>query len=148
MRCILNFAAAALSVALLSGCATAQGGTDVGDHDGAAVVRVAEGYLGRAKFTPYPGPWCADAVSAWLRLAGKRPLNGRMASSALSYGPLTDTPGRGDLVVMRTIRGRYGHVGLVVADLGAEVEIISGNWRRHVVKTRISRRSVSAFVKT
>jgi hypothetical protein len=111
------------------------------------LVAVAERYLGSGNFTGLPGAWCAWAVSAWLRATGRPPLPNGFAASALAYGPLELHPRRGDLVVMRTRRGPYGHVGVVVADEGEEIEIISGNWLHRVARARISRRSVSAFVR-
>jgi hypothetical protein len=111
------------------------------------VVSIAEKYLGSRKFTRFPGPWCADAVNVWLQLAGRPPLGGRMAASALAYGPVVPRAARGDLIVVKTRWGRYGHVGIVVADLGDEIVFISGNWSHRVVESRISRRSVAALIK-
>jgi hypothetical protein len=110
-------------------------------------VAIAERFLGAGNFTGLPGAWCAWAVSAWLRASGRPPLRSGLASSALAYGPLELHPRRGDLVVMRTSRGRFGHVGLVVADEGATIEIVSGNWGHRVAHARIPRRSVTAFVR-
>ena len=79
---------------------------------------------------------------------GARPeLWNGLAVSALAYGPLELHARRGDLVVMRTRRGPYGHVGVVVADEGQEIEIISGNWLHRVALARITRRDVTAFVR-
>ncbi len=49
--------------------------------------------------------------------------------------------------MIRTRRGAAGHVGIVVADLGADVEIVSGNWSHRVARARIPRRAVTAFVR-
>jgi hypothetical protein len=111
------------------------------------LVAVAERYLGMSNFTGLPGAWCAWAVSAWLQATGRPELSNGLAASALAYGPLELQARRGDLVVMRTGRGPYGHVGVVVADDGHEIEIISGNWLHRVARARISRRSVTAFVR-
>jgi hypothetical protein len=111
------------------------------------LVVVAERYLGMSNFTGLPGAWCAWAVSAWLRTTGRPALASGFAASALAYGPLKLHARRGDLVVMRTQRGPYGHVGVVIADEGEEIEIISGNWLHRVARARISRRSVTAFVR-
>jgi hypothetical protein len=111
------------------------------------LVAVAERYLGMSNFTGLPGAWCAWAVSAWLHATGRPELSNGLAASALTYGPLELHARRGDLVVMRTRRGPYGHVGVVVADEGEEIEIISGNWLDRVARARISRRSVTAFVR-
>jgi cell wall-associated NlpC family hydrolase len=70
-----------------------------------------------------------------------------MAAAALAYGPRTDAPRPGDLVVIRTRRGPAGHVGVIVAELGGRVEIVSGNWHKHVARAWISRGVVTAFVR-
>ena len=98
-------------------------------------------HLGQGNFTGKPGPWCAWFVSAILRATGRAPLLNGLAASALRYGPIELRPRPGDLAVMRN------HVGFVVADLGADVEIISGNWGRRVALARISKSAIAAFVK-
>jgi uncharacterized protein (TIGR02594 family) len=115
---------------------------------GSALVNEAARYVGSGKFTRLPGAWCADAVSAWLEATGKPPLRGRMAGSALAYGPRVANPQPGDLVVMRTRRSPEGHVGIVVAVRGDAVEIVSGNWGGRVARATISRAQVTAFVRT
>ena len=107
-----------------------------GAHD---LVAVAERFLGGGKFTRQPGPWCADAVSAWLVASGHRPLANRMAGSALAYGPRIAVPRRGDLVVL----GYGRHVGIVVADLGGSVEMVSGNWSHRVKRAIVSKRGAT-----
>lgn len=102
--------------------------------------------IGRGNFTRFREAWCADAVSAWLTAVGLRPLSGHMAASALAYGPRLSAPRPGDLAVIRTRRGVYGHVGIVIADLGSSVEIVSGNWGGRVARARVARREVVAFV--
>ena len=109
------------------------------------VAEIAERYVGALKFTGLPGAWCADAVSAWLRASGKPPLVNRMAASALNYGP-RGNGSPGDLAVFIGRRGAY-HVGVVVADLGSEVEIVSGNWDHRVARAVVSRRGL-IFVRT
>ena len=96
--------------------------------------------LGHGNFTGFSEPWCADAVSAWLTAIGRAPLRDHTASSALSYGPLARAPAPGDLIVMRH------HVGIVIAGLGDELEIVSGNWGRQVARARVARRTALAFV--
>jgi uncharacterized protein (TIGR02594 family) len=112
-----------------------------------SLVAEAERHLGEGNFTGRPGAWCAWFVSAILRATGRPELPNGMAASALAYGPRTRAPQPGDLAVVATRRGRFGHVGIVVADLGWAVEIVSGNWSGRVARARISRRSVTAFVK-
>ena len=104
------------------------------------IIIEASRHIGAGNFTGMPGAWCAWAVSAWLRATGHKPLSSGMAVSALSYGPRVAHPKPGDLVVMR------GHVGVVVADLGPEILIISGNWSHRVARAFIPRRSVVAFI--
>jgi uncharacterized protein (TIGR02594 family) len=128
--------------------APASSGDDGRAVRGAAnLVAIAESHLGQGNFIGLAGPWCADFVSAILRAAGRKPLANRMAASALVYGPHELAGNPGDLVVMRTSRGRYGHVGFVVADRGDTVEIVSGNWGHRVARGKIARRDVTAFVR-
>ena len=115
--------------------------------DRPSLVRSGYKWLGSPKFTHLPGPWCADAVSAWLIDAGMRPLPGRMAADALKVGKKPTLPQAGDLIIVSTRRGRYGHVGVVVAIKNGEVLIISGNWHSRVMESVVSMRSVTAFVR-
>jgi len=115
---------------------------------GSDLVNEAERYLGSGKFTGHPGAWCADAVSAWLRATGRPPLANRMAASALSYGP-RGWGAPGELVVMATRRGYAGHVGIVESiNADGSITIISGNWSHRVARGVISRRQVTAFIRT
>jgi hypothetical protein len=112
---------------------------------GSDLVAEAARYVGSGKFTPFVGPWCADAVSAWLRADGKPPLANRTVAAALSYGP-RGSGAPGDLAVFVGRRGAY-HVGVVVASLGDRVEVVSGNWGHRVGRAVASRRSL-IFVRT
>ena len=114
---------------------------------GSSLIAEAMRFLGAGNFTGTRGPWCADAVSAWLTRTGHRPLPGRMAASALTYGPRTRNPKPGDLIVLGGRRGA-SHVGLFAGwDRGRAV-MISGNWSGHVLRAEVSVRSVAAFVST
>ena len=114
---------------------------------GGDVVAEAARWIGSGKFTGQPGPWCADAVSAWLERSGHRPLEGRMASSALAYGPRLERPEDGALAVPGSRRGWASHVGVVSSvDRDGTVRLISGNWGRRVAEAVVSRGSVIAFV--
>jgi len=115
-------------------------------RSGSDLVNEAARYVGSGKFTGLPGAWCADAVSAWLRGVGKPPLANRMAASALNYGP-RGNGSPGDLAVFMGRRGYAYHVGVVVAYLGSEVEIVSGNWSHRVARAVVSRRGL-VFVRT
>lgn len=114
---------------------------------GLALVAEASHWVGAGKFTSLPGPWCADAVSFWLRAIGQPPLMNRLAASALFYGPRLSAPRIGALAVMATRRGRYGHVGVVEGiEPDGSIDLISGNWRRHVSRAVVPRRAFAAFV--
>ena len=106
------------------------------------VVAVARRYLGSGNFTGYREAWCADAVNSWLRSAGRRPMSGRSAYSALAYGPRTANPREGDLIVMPH------HVGVFEGWDGGRVRMISGNWSHRVKEATISQAQVIAFVST
>jgi uncharacterized protein (TIGR02594 family) len=117
----------------------------IGNGDLAAEARR---WLGAGKFTRLPGPWCADAVSAWLKAIGRPPLPSRLAASALNYGLRVVDPRPGDLVVMRTRRGPAGHVGIVEkVEADGSIEIISGNWAGRVARSTILRAAATAFVR-
>ena len=114
---------------------------------GGDVVAEAARWIGSGKFTGQPGPWCADAVSAWLERSGHRPLDGRMASSALAYGPRLERPEVGALAVLGSRRGWASHVGVVSGvDRDGSIHLISGNWGRRVAEAVVPRGSVIAFV--
>jgi uncharacterized protein (TIGR02594 family) len=114
---------------------------------GGDVVAEAARWIGSGKFTSLPGPWCADAVSAWLQRSGHRPLDTRMASSALAYGPRLERPEVGALAVLGTRRGWASHVGIVSGvDSDGSIHLISGNWGHRVAEAVVSRRSAIAFV--
>jgi len=114
---------------------------------GGDVVAEAARWIGSGNFTGQPGPWCADAVSAWLERSGHRPLEGRMASSALAYGPRLERPEVGALAVLGSRRGWASHVGVVSSvDGDGSIHLISGNWGRRVAEAVVPRGSVIAFV--
>jgi len=114
---------------------------------GGDLVAEAARWIGSGNFTGRPGPWCADAVSAWLERSGRRPLDGRMASSALAYGPRLERPEVGALAVLGSRRGWASHVGVVSSvDRDGAIHLISGNWGRRVAEAVVPRGSVIAFV--
>jgi uncharacterized protein (TIGR02594 family) len=122
---------------------------ETGSDDGAGgdVVAEAARWIGSGNFTGQRGPWCADAVSAWLQRSGHRPLDGRMASAALAYGPRLDRPEVGALAVLGSRRGWASHVGVVSSvDRDGAIHLISGNWGRRVAEAVVPRGSVIAFV--
>jgi uncharacterized protein (TIGR02594 family) len=132
----------AVAVALLSSVAGSAHAAVSGD-----VLAEASRWLGSGNMTGLAGPWCADAVSFWLRRTGHRPLATRSVLSALSYGPRLSGPEVGALAVIRTRRGWADHVGLVegVGPDGS-IRLISGNWGHRVAQTVIARNAIMAFV--
>jgi uncharacterized protein (TIGR02594 family) len=111
------------------------------------VAAEASRWVGSGKFTGLPGPWCADAVNVWLQRSGHRPLNGRMASAALAYGPRLEAPEVGALAVLGSRRGWAYHVGVVAGvEPDGSIRLISGNWGRRVAEAVVPRRAFSAFV--
>ena len=114
---------------------------------GGSVAAEASHWIGSGKFTGLPGPWCADAVNVWLRRSGHRPLDGRMASAALAYGPRLEAPEVGALAVLGSRLGWAYHVGVVAGvEPDGSIRMISGNWGRRVAEAVIPRQSVAAFV--
>jgi len=114
---------------------------------GGDVAAEAARWIGSGKFTGLPGPWCADAVNVWLERSGHRPMQGRMASSALAYGPRLERPESGALAVLGSRRGWASHVGVVSGvDPSGSIHLISGNWGRRVAEAVVPRGSVIAFV--
>ncbi len=104
-------------------------------------------WLGSGNMTGMAGPWCADAVSFWLRRSGHKPLANRLAASALAYGPRLAGPEVGALAVIRTRLGSAGHVGLVEGvEPDGSIRLISGNWGHRVAQAIVSRNVVTAFV--
>lgn len=114
---------------------------------GGSVLAEASRWIGSRNMTGMAGPWCADAVSFWLRRSGHRPLANRMVASALAYGPRLSGPRVGALAVIRTWRGAAGHVGLVEGiEPDGSIRLISGNWGHRVAQSVVARRTVLAFV--
>lgn len=114
---------------------------------GGSVLAEAARWIGSRNMTGMAGPWCADAVSFWLRRSGHRPLANRMVASALAYGPRLSGPRVGALAVIRTWRGAAGHVGLVEGvEPDGSIRLISGNWGHRVAQSVVARNTVLAFV--
>ena len=106
------------------------------------VLQIAMRFEGMGKVTGLPGAWCRDFVNMVLSRAGVRLADhSRIAGDALRLGARTNSPRPGDLAVMR------GHVGFVVADNGAQVTIISGNWGKRVARATLPRWAFVAFVR-
>ncbi len=114
---------------------------------GGDVLAEAARWLGSGNMTGMAGPWCADAVSFWLRRTGHRPLASRLVASALDYGPRLTGPRVGALAVIRTWRGSAGHIGVVAGvEPDGAIRLVSGNWGRRVAEAIVARNSVVAFV--
>jgi len=148
-------AAAVVAAVLLPGAALAQksgapsvaSASPVQARGGDDVLAEAARWLGSGNMTGMAGPWCADAVSFWLRRTGHRPLANRLVASALDYGPRLSGPKVGALAVIRTRRGWAGHVGIVEGvEPDGSIRLISGNWGHRVAQATIARKAVVAFV--
>jgi uncharacterized protein (TIGR02594 family) len=125
-----------------------RGGSYGQAQTGSSVTAEAARWIGSRNMTGMAGPWCADAVSFWLRRTGHRPLANRMVSSALAYGPRLAGPQVGALAVIGTRRGWAGHVGVVEGvEPNGSIRLISGNWGHRVAESVISRGAVIAFVR-
>lgn len=117
------------------------------DRAGGDVLAEATRWLGSGNMTGLSGPWCADAVSFWLRRTGHRPLANRLVASALAYGPRLPGPKVGALAVIHTRAGWAGHVGVVEGvEADGSIRLISGNWGHRVAQAVIARNTVVAFV--
>ena len=114
---------------------------------GSGIIAEAMRFLGAGNITGARGPWCGDFASLILRRTGHRPLPGRMAASALAYGPRTRDPKPGDLIVLGGRRG-VSHVGFFAGWEHGRVLMVSGNWGRRVARATISPRAIVAFVST
>lgn len=107
------------------------------------LLNVARRYVGSRKFTGKPGPWCRDALNAWMARAGYHLRNtSRRAIDAVSLGSRVSSPRPGDLVVMRhhvTIFAGYGGRGIIG---------LGGNQMRgHVGYSSYPPRRVVAYVR-
>lgn len=89
------------------------------------VLAVAQRYIGSGRFTPWARAWCADAVNAWLRMAGYRGTGDGRAISFARYGRPSG-PQIGAIAVLRH------HVGIVIGRSGRGVVLLSGNHSRRV----------------
>lgn len=69
--------------------------------------------------------WCAEGLNQFLKMVGLIGTNSAQASSFARYGKATKAK-RGAIAVMRR-KGGGGHVGIVVADAGKNVKILSAN---------------------
>jgi hypothetical protein len=94
------------------------------------LVTAARRDLGRGNFTGQRGPWCAFAVSAWLKAIGLPPLPGGTAGSALRYGPHV-APRPGVLAVS------WKHVAVVERVDGPWLITLNGNWGGRVRRARV-----------
>ena len=94
----------ALGVCLMGAPAHARGWpvgrAEPGIRTTSPILAEAARWLGRGNMTGTVGPWCADAVSFWLRRTGHAGLPGRLAMDGLRAGPRVASPKPGDLAVI------------------------------------------------
>ncbi|MDE2102520.1 MAG: hypothetical protein KGL39_35060 [Patescibacteria group bacterium] len=103
------------------------------------LVAVAERYIGSRRFTRFARAWCADAMNAWLEIAGYRGTGDGRAISFAHYGRPADGPRVGSIAVMRH------HVGIVVGRERGGVVLLSGNHNRRVGVGVYSARTIIAY---
>jgi len=77
------------------------------------------------KVDPVQTPWCAAFVNAMLKRVGADGTNSNHARSFLRYGVATNTPRKGDIVVLGRHVGFYE--GLVTRNGRTYVAVLGGN---------------------
>lgn len=106
-------------------------------------VAIAERYLG-GNPTGHASLWCADFANLVLHQLGLRGTGSREARSFLSYGPHTNNPRPGDLVVLARRGG--GHVGFFKAMTPRGPLMVAGNVGRRVANEIEPHYRVIAYV--
>lgn len=77
--------------------------------------------------------WCAAAVGAWLKRAGKVGTGSLAARSYQKWGKKVKNPKRGDVVVFKRGNSSWqGHVAFYLKEKAGRVEHIGGNQRNAV----------------
>ena len=99
---------------------------------------VAESYRGSRRFTARARAWCADALGAWLRMAGFSSTGDGRAISYLHYGRPSG-PHVGAIAVLRH------HVGIVVGQGAHGPILLSGNHGKRVGVGEYSARRILAY---
>lgn len=102
------------------------------------VLAVAQRYLGSHRFTPHARAWCADAMNAWLQMAGYSGTGDGRAISFARYGRPSG-PRVSAIAVMRH------HVGIVADVTSRGVVLVSGNHSRKVGVGVYSARRIIAY---
>jgi uncharacterized protein (TIGR02594 family) len=99
------------------------------------------------KVDPARTPWCAAFVNGILSQVGIRGTNSNMAISFAKYKSATSSPQKGDIVVLRTGRGRRGgnHVGFFQGFSGNRVAVLGGNQSNKVKVSYFSKSSVITY---
>jgi uncharacterized protein (TIGR02594 family) len=89
--------------------------------------------LGRA-INPVTTPWCAAFANAVLKEKGIKGTGSLLARSFLDFGTPTETPQKGDIVVLtRGNKSWQGHVGFFMGfDDNGNVRILGGNQSNRV----------------
>jgi uncharacterized protein (TIGR02594 family) len=90
--------------------------------------------------------WCAAFVSWVLENSGMKNPKFARARNYLKYGKPVVTPQFGDVVVFsRGANQNLGHVGFYVADVGADIELLSGNSGNSVRYSHESKADILGF---
>ncbi len=108
----------------------------------AAILAIAELFLGQGDPTHIGAPWCASFANLVMREAGYHPSRSLMAADKIHDGQRVASPQPGDLAVMR------GHVTFFVKANGDGTFVgLGGNQHRRVQYSRFAVRTVIAWVR-
>jgi uncharacterized protein (TIGR02594 family) len=116
-------------------------GDQVTATTGRGIFEAAAGHLGQNERTPtlqsflsgqHIDPekeaWCAAFVNAVLGSQGIKGSGSNLARSFLGYGSATNTPEKGDIVVLKSKASASGtHVGIFDSAAGGRVNVLGGN---------------------
>jgi uncharacterized protein (TIGR02594 family) len=108
---------------------------------GANILAAAAGHIGQKESSPSlqqflsgqhidpeKSAWCAAFINAVLSSQGITGTGSNAARSFLNFGTATNTPQKGDIVVLRSPGAPSGaHVGLFDSSQGGRVNVLGGN---------------------
>ena len=113
------------SAALLSSAEQYRGDSESGAGRGSLLTLFSQAGI---HIDPAMTAWCAAFVNAVLATNGLKGTGSNAARSFLDYGSATNSPQKGDIVVLRRGNGTEGHVGFFEGfDKGGNVRVLGGN---------------------
>lgn len=116
-------------------------GDQVSGTIGANILAAAQQHIGQTErnpslqtflrgqnIDPEKEAWCAAFINAVLSSQGIRGTGSNAAKSFLNFGTATNTPQKGDIVILRSGQSPSGtHVGLFAGQQGGRVQVTGGN---------------------